>query len=220
MSPDGTRMAVSGRPAANDIEDGGGISLWDVTTPQPKHVLNLAMPGRRCQIMSVAFSPDNQEIAAGIADQDLGLFFFDANTGQELRRVKSLENCLTTDSPADLYSPDGSGLVTLNLRKEGRTRGCSGIRSPAKSFARIGPNGDCRSKVPLTFSPAGDLFATTGVRNRVAIDIFRVADQSKIATWGGFDNPIESFVFTPDGRRIIVKCAVARRFITARRGRL
>ena len=188
MSPDGTRMAVSGRPPATTFIRSA------VASPLGRH----HAPAQTCTQSRHAGQAvsdyerrlfSGQEIAAGIADQELGLYFFDANTGQEMRRVIDPRELPDDRLPLRiLYSPDGSRLATLNLRKSGPFACLFQNRATGASFARMRLNCKLARKRQFLLTDGG-FFATTGVRNRIDIDIFRVADQSKIATWGGLTTP-------------------------------
>jgi WD40 repeat protein len=104
FSPDGTRLALGGRPES--------VSVYDVASGDK--VATLPVTGR--QVKCLAFSPDGRHLATGLAARQAGaegraaISIRDLDTGQEVRRIPSHAE----DMEALEYSADGTQLIALS----------------------------------------------------------------------------------------------------------
>ena len=107
FSPDGSRLATAGNPAAT----AGSVRVsetkafvWDAATGE----LLLTLSGHRDQVTDVHFSPDGSRIATGSGDTTAAIW--DAETGERLLELRGHE-------PGPLFTyfgPDGTRLLTTD----------------------------------------------------------------------------------------------------------
>jgi len=87
VGPSGTRcLALNATVAAcvpAHVRQRGELTLWDLGTGEPIHILNYA----RGEFESLAFSPDGRLLAAATGDRDHSIFLYDSATGHLARTL-------------------------------------------------------------------------------------------------------------------------------------
>ncbi len=189
FSPDGKQLASAG-----DVQD-KMVRVWDTATG--RQIAELSEHGT--EVAGVDYSPDGKHLISVGND---GLRLWDAAT---LRHKQQLveEQYLFTEGVR--WSPDGK---TLAL-----TRNSDVVLLDAASGKQLRVlRGHTGPTVGLSFSPKGDLLASTGFDSTLRIWNASAAKQddkayaqvgSEMATLDGRGSAIDSLAFSPDGRRLV-----------------
>ena len=128
-----------------------GIRLWEVSTG--KELCQIKQQGI---FYGVAFSPDNQTLAATLAVEinEMKICLWDATTGKELRRFKSHRGVFRSI----LFSPDGKTLASGSWDQTLRLWNVS----TGQELRRIG---DRDAGIPAAISPDSKILASLGTNN-------------------------------------------------------
>ena len=188
FSPDGGTIASSGLD--------GSVLLWDVATGQQKTVIK----DHTNPVRTIAFSPGSNLLASEKGDQVL---LWDINTQQKKGTLKA--GGLSVRSIA--FSPDGKTLVTGNERNTVLVWDMATKQQKTKiKILRIETSAT-KNISDVTFSPDGNLIATSGGVNDDSVYLWNAATGKLNATLKGQKHnerysSIKSIAFSPDGRTI------------------
>jgi eukaryotic-like serine/threonine-protein kinase len=184
--PDGKRLASGGFDLT--------VRIWDVATRRPVGTVAHQVP-----VLSLAISPDNRELAAGLPLGKLGLRTLDDSKPPQEREIPwsaRYKPWFAGQEPGIAYSPDGSILGTAGpggvLRAQHRA-------TDDLAFVLSGAGVDPMS---AAWSPDGAILATISGSNDVML--------WKTATWHGrraFGGPlavVQSVAFCGDGQTLAV----------------
>src|SRR5262249_50429269 len=109
FSPDGKRLATASNTLdqAKDESGAGEIKIWDAQTGEEL----LALPGQYKWVSPLVFSPNGQQLAAGLWGT---ISVWDSRTGENLLTLK-----VGTQSVHDLeFSADGTRLIGASYENE------------------------------------------------------------------------------------------------------
>jgi WD40 repeat protein len=184
--PDGKRLASGGFDLT--------VRIWDVATRRPVGTLTHLVP-----VLSLAISPDNRELAAGLPLGKLALWNLDESKPSQRREIPwsaRYEPWFAGQEPGIAYSPDGS---VLGAAGPGGVFRAQHRATDDPAFALSGAGVDPMS---AAWSPDRAILATISGSNDVMI--------WKTATWQGrraFGGPlavVRSLAFCGDGQTLAV----------------
>jgi WD40 repeat protein/serine/threonine protein kinase len=182
FSPDGSRLAVAGRPPGNK-------SPFQVRICDPasgEELFTLDAPAD--QLLDLAFSPDGKTLATAGGDRTVRLW--DPVTGQELSSQARHEDAVN----AVTFSPDGLRLASAG--KEGTVKVWAAATGEQLVLANHG--------APVTsvaFSSDGSLLAAGGEDSTVSL--WEVATGQQRFACRSHTGAIRCVAFTPDDRRLV-----------------
>ncbi|MFN4258255.1 MAG: WD40 repeat domain-containing protein [Gemmataceae bacterium] len=146
------------------------------------------LPGYHGKVYSIAFSPDNQTLAAGGEDGNVRLWNIDNS------RLKTVLTGHEGGVLAVAFSPDGELLATGS---EDRTWRLWGVQQGADLGTLWGHEDEV---VSLAFSPDGTLLAS-GSEDQT-IRLWDTVTGQETCSLRGHQGRVESLAFSPDGRTL------------------
>jgi len=167
----------------------GAVRLWDLDSPEHP-VASFAGAGKR--VAAVAFSPDGNTLAAGLANAG-GALLWDVRQPSSPPRTA----CAELDVRSIAFSPDGRRLAC------GTGRGpivLAGADQPAA--APVSLHGHASSVNSLSFSPRGDFLGSASSDGKVRLWNLDDKDSQPVAL-SGHEKWVWAVAFTPDGGRLI-----------------
>jgi WD40 repeat protein len=175
FSPDGTILTCAGQDKI--------IHLWE---PAARKKIG-ALRGHTAWIRSLAFSSDGRILATG--DQDHEIRIWDVATRKQVSVLRGSNGLISSLS----FSPDGKSLASAS--DDGQIRLWDlASRKEIKSW-------EGESHVCVAFSPSNNKLAMTGRES--SIWIRDAASGKAIYRLSREPLPVESLVFSPDGRLIV-----------------
>ncbi|WP_323136566.1 nSTAND1 domain-containing NTPase [Streptomyces anulatus] len=179
FSPDGRTLATSSE------FPGGGVDMWDVTSPRTRP--RLSFPG---EASSVRFSPDGRTLLSTSHD---GVSMRDAETGHP-RKSPSIDSKGPSVRDRDLFgaefSPDGRTLAATRLLHGAEVWDLDTNRLLYKL-----PRALSEGAYSVAFSPDGHTLATGGNRIR----LWDAATGRLRKTLTGHSDEVTFLAFSPDG---------------------
>ena len=181
---DGTRFQVKDFAFSPDETSfavaGGDVTLW-------RSEADIAIFQHDGYAQALAYSPDSERLATG--DNHGIVTIWDVQRQEQLVRLRADSKWISTVK----FSPDGSLLATAGYDGEIRLWDTSSWRSPG-ILEGHGTTYD------LDFSPDGRLLATTGYG---VVDLWRLGNGKKIASFSGHTGWVRSVDFSPDGQHLV-----------------
>ncbi len=190
LSPDGSALAAAGWPDHT-------LRLWDVASGRERWQVRFPAPrGANYGDCPLAFTPDGKVLISGSADRtNKVVYFWDAATGKELRRLEQSASHLA-------LSPDGRLLATggwdriVRLWDVATGQELRRLDTPAGALA---------------FAPDGRALATGDVSGTVRLwELATGAERARLRGHqsGGnekstFAAGVSALAFFPDGRRLL-----------------
>ena len=191
-SPDGNFLAVGYSGRCNAERE-----VWDANNlQQPPTVLSA--PGR--EIDTLAFSRDSKLLAYGCDDGDGIVRIADtSNLAADPIELRGHDDSVWSLA----FTPDGKGLVTLDLQGTVRTWVLSNPSNPTKVLQRPGLTND------VAISPDGKTLAISCYMC-TEIELWTLPDlNGQVGTLKGVLNPGTAPVFSPDGRYLAIGASTA-----------
>ena len=180
VSPDGTRLAISGDDAQRPI------AMFDTTSGQQTAVCQ----GHAAGVSGVIFSPDGSRLVT--ISEDRTARVWDAATGALLATCRGHASKLIGAA----FSRDGSRLVTTSADATVR-------QWDPRTGQEVAPYYDRHSGevVVARYSPDGQWLASAGTDRTVRV--WRAADRQDVAILHGHTGTVRNLAFSPDGRRLV-----------------
>jgi eukaryotic-like serine/threonine-protein kinase len=215
ISPDGRNLAVAGARAFRpDCHEFGDLSVWDISSTEPRPIARLRQPDACKHIGGLAFAPEGAGVVyaastdpgrwrLGLADVKSGKTRFaevDTRSGPlESLSISRGSTIVTTDSPPN--EPGGE----LQFRD-------------SRTGKRVGRIAMLRKGKPIVaLSPVEPILATDAANSDRRIELFQIPEGRKLATWTSFKEELWSLTFTRDGKFLIAFTRAARIHILDRR---
>jgi WD40 repeat protein len=213
FGPDGrTLVSVDGGREKDGKSVIGEVKVWDLgSRPQPR-----TFAGFRSPVISIAFSPDGQRLAAcswghfrdGKAPPPGEVRVWDTASGGQVCRITHESGVFTGAT----FSPDGRRLAALvsHYNAEGRLLSDEAkLWDPAtgKELLVIPAGGYDGGITGLTFSPDGRqlaggvwVFGKDGKLLPGDVEVWGATTGKKLRTLKGHANPVMGVAFSPDGK--------------------
>ncbi len=164
------------------------IKLWDIASG--RNLRTIPVKGDY-SIGQIAVSPDGQKIVSGGSQ----LKVWDAATGRLIHELKGQTNPETV-----AFSPDGARILAGGQELKLWDVNTGRLIQAFKTLDQVGP---------VAFSPDGRHFLATGddvgqTKSRSpTICLYETATGTLVRKFEGHTKTVQSFTFTPDGKRII-----------------
>jgi len=179
----------------------GTARVWDADTGEQLLCLH---HGTGVGVWSVAYSPDGRRIVSGAVDGTIRVW--ESETGKELRSILGHESLVT----AVAYSPDGRRIASGSMDNTVRLWD---VEEDAEPWRLRGPEPwrlrmhTTRFTVQVAYSPDGCRLASGGIGYNPCGDhtvwIWDNESGEPLLCLRGHQDSIESFAYSPDGRRIV-----------------
>jgi WD40 repeat protein len=183
FSPDGQQLALAVNPS--DFRQPGAVELHDV----PSGRLVRRLDGPRGSVISVAFSVDGRQVAAG--SRDFTVTVWQADSGQ----VKQVLVGHAAGVSAVAFTPDGQAVAG------GAMNGAIKVWNLATGQERPAPTGHDDLISDLAYSADGKTLASAGWDRLVKV---WEADTGALRlSLRGHHDRVSGVVFHPDGRRLV-----------------
>jgi branched-chain amino acid transport system substrate-binding protein len=182
FSPDGAHLASASMDAT--------ARIWDGATGTPLLVLPSDEP-----LTSVAYGPDGTLLATAGRGSSNAVRLWNASSGEPVRTLTGHQDAVWSVS----FSPDGQRLVSAS--RDGTARIWSA--QDGQLLTTLQPNAG--ALVSAAFSPDGQRLATAAQVG--SVQLWDVATGRLVVKLIGPGNGerIDSLVFTPDGRQLVVR---------------
>ena len=186
FAPDGRGVAVSHAGTKP------GVRFWDLHGPLRERDV---LPAAGTSLLSLAFTPDNKELAA--VGSDRKIHFWGLGSATPASRPPLAE---PTDQPRALgFSPDGMTLAVLGS-KEGQTALWDRSKALPKLLLSLGGGPACRVNT-LAFAPDGRSVAVAGDGTE-SLSWWELPSGRKLRSWS-LPGQVLSVEFAADGRHLL-----------------
>jgi WD40 repeat protein len=185
LSPDGSRLAIGG-PTAD-----GNVRVYDMTTGK----LLLTLRGD-FRVVSVAFSPDGQRLAAAGHDRIVRLW--DTTTGHEILALRGHADLVGRV----LFSQDGQRLASASADGTVQVWDASPFDENADPRIRTlgGHDGEFFG---VAFSPDPDSRLLASASADGSIKLWDVQTGEEVRAFHGHKEAVLCVAFSPDGQRLL-----------------
>jgi WD40 repeat protein len=191
FSPKGKWVAATGKWMIVSDPD-LSVWVWDTQTGRRRHVLR----GHTQPVASLAFSPDETQLATGSLDGTLTLW--DLATGQNVGTYRGHER----DVRAVAYSPDGKRVVSLDSARV--VRSWDATRGPEYASLK------CRGAWQATISPDGHRIAAAASSFQGGLIVWDAETGHELTKFaeGTDKEAVRMVALSPDGKLVAAAVSV------------
>ncbi len=177
ISPDGHTLAVAGGDRT--------VYLLDTRTRATR-----VLRGHRAQILSISFSPNGQQLAAGAWTGEIRLW--DVASGRQQKLLKQHQGAVTAIS----FSPDGKSLASAGFDRKVHIWN---VVTGSLALVLKGHGGEIYG---LSYNPAGDLLASGSADTTIRLWKPTLGAEQKARVLKGHSATVRTVSFSRDGRSL------------------
>ncbi len=160
--------------------------------PAARSTRSLTLVGSTQNVMTIAFSPDGQQLASGCVDRKIRLWRLRDGAASYVVDEEHAGEYLAFSPDGQILAGGGYG----NTVRLWRVRDGSVLRT-LRAYAHAPPTGFTHSTYEISFAPDGQSLASISTDSNV--QLWRVSDGRLIRTLEGHEDFAYTVAFSPDG---------------------